>query len=258
MIIPSVVSNFCLLSNSKLDRKDSMGPHNNNRFILVLCFNFFWLFYGSSCLETKNSYSSVELTSLGPALDRINEISEGSGNSSNDTLAIDVKMNLGDAQYMTSTLKSLFLNPKSTSAQSNTIKDRITKRITNQILFIGGSCNRYEGNCTNSGQSTAPFKSVTSPVRKAYIVRACEEITSQDEAITTALSNVGLTVMSPANSTNIKTIYNLFFPGRSVSNEALDNLINQHQAAISLAQTQTDAWRFVLYTLCASPLMEML
>lgn len=221
------------------------------RILNTFFFYFFFLFYSTGCLELKNTYSSVELTSLGPTFAHVTEISD-------NTSSTDVKMNIGNAHYMSSTMKSIFLNPNSTSGQANTIKDRIAKRITNQILFMGGACNRYEGNCTAAGQNEAPYKSVTTPVRKGYIVRACEEITSQDEAVTTALANAGLNVMSPANTSNIKMIYNLFYPGRSVSSESLDNLINQHQAAISLAQTQTDAWRFVLYTLCASPLMEML
>ncbi len=227
-----------------------------SRFIIKLFITFFWLLYASSCLELKNNYSSVELNSLGPTLDRINEISNG--NTATGTVAVDVKINLGNAHYMTSTMKSIFLNPASTSVQSNTIKDRIAKRISNQILFLGGSCNRYEGNCRNENHAEAPFKAITNPVRKGYIVRACEEVTSQDEAVTTALGKAGLSVIATADMTSVKTIYNLFYPGRTVSNEAVNNLINLHQAAIGLKQTPTDAWRFVLYTLCASPMMEML
>ncbi len=233
-----------------------MNIKNNYKYLNTILHSLFFLFCSTGCFELKNNYSSVELNSLGPALDRINEISND--DAATGALAVDVKINIGNAHYMSSTMKSIFVNPASTSAQSNTIKDRIAKRITNQILFIGGSCNRYEGNCADPGHSVATFKAVTSPLRKAYLVRACEEITSQDEAVTTALTNAGLTIMSPANSSNVKTVYSLFYPGRSISDEVLDNLVNQHQAAISLAQTPTDAWRFVLYTLCASPLMEML
>lgn len=238
-----------------------MTTNKNSRSILLICFNFFWLVFVTSCLDLKKDYSSVELSSLTPAFTEVTEISNG-GNGVitpvGDTVALEVHISLGNAHYLTSKMRSIFLNPNSTSVQSNTIKDRITRRITNQILFLGGSCNRYEGNCANAGHSAAPFKAITNPVRKGYIIRACEEITSQDEAITTAMTNAGLTIMSPANDTTVRTVYNLFYPGRPISSEALNNLMNLHQAAITLKQTPTDAWRFVLYTLCASPMMEML
>lgn len=238
-----------------------MPTNKNSRSILLICFNFFCLVSITSCLDLKKDYSSVELSSLTPAFTEVTEISNGGNGGitpAGDTVALEVHVSLGNAHYMTSTMKSIFVNPNSTSAQSNTIKDRITKRITNQILFMGGSCNRYEGNCANAGHSAAPFKAVTNPVRKGYIIRACEEITSQDEAVTTALTNAGLTILSPADVATVRTVYNLFYPGRTVSSESLNNLINLHQAAITLKQTPTDAWRFVLYTLCASPMMEML
>lgn len=155
-------------------------------------------------------------------------------------------------------MTSLFVNPTSTSAQSTTIKARIKALISNQVASMGGPCNRYEGNCPGGDQSSAPMVPLSNAVRKGYIIRACDEVLSQDEAVTTALANVNLVATSAATDANIISVLNLFFPGREITADILSDLKTQHQAAIGLGQTTTDAWRFVFVGLCTSPLLEML
>ncbi len=220
----------------------------NKRFLIALpCLVFFMSFQNCG-----RSYF-IPLQSA-----QLNLVEFNSVSGVEASLSAEDKINIGHADYMASVMTLLFVNPASASGSATNIKGKIDTLVANQIPSMGGPCNRYEGNCPGEDLSSAPMVATSNAIRKGYLVRACEEILSIDEAVITALSKVSLGPMAPASDANLRSISNLFFPGREISSAILLDLKAQHQAALSMGQTPTDAWRFVFVSLCTSPLMEML
>lgn len=220
----------------------------NKRFLIALpCLLFFLSFQNCG----RSYFTPLESAQL-----NLVEFNSVSGVES--SLGAEDKINIGHADYMASVMTLFFVNPASASGSATTIKGKINTLVAKQIPSMGGPCNRYEGDCPGGDLSSAPMVTISNAIRKGYLIRACEEILSIDEAVITALSKVSLGPMAPASDANLRNILNLFFPGREISSLILIDLKAQHQAALNMGQTPTDAWRFVFVSLCTSPLLEML
>lgn len=225
----------------------------NKRYLMALpCLMVFLSFQNCG----RSYFSALPSSEL--KLAELNLVELNSVGTINASYGAEDKINIGHAGYMASAMTLMFVNPSSSSSAATNIKTRINTLVTAQIPSMGGPCNRYEGNCPGGDRSSAPMVTVSNAIRKGYLVRACEEILSIDEAVITALSNASLGPAAPASDASLLAITNLFFPGREISNNILIDLKAQHQAALNLGQTSTDAWRFVFVSLCTSPLLEML
>lgn len=217
--------------------------------ILLLCLSF--QNCGRSGFVTKAA-DQFEVLSLGSS------VVPGSPGPFLSSLGPDDKINIGHSGYMTSTLTMVFVNPALATPSTNAIKNKIKSLVTLQIDSMGGPCSRYDDNCPGGDRASSPVVPLSNAIRKGYLIRACEEILSIDEAVMTALTQISLTPTSAASDMNLSNALNLFFPGRAISDSVLGPLSAQHQAALNFGQTPLDAWRFVFLSLCTSPMMEML
>ncbi len=220
--------------------------------ILLLCLSF--QNCGRSGFATKSA-DQFEVLNLGSsAFPGV----PGSPGLFLNSLGPDDKINIGHADYMTSTMTTIFVNPTLATPSTNAIKNKIKSLVTLQIDSMGGPCSRYDDICPGGNRTSSSVVPLSNAIRKGYLIRACEEILSIDEAVMTALTQSSLAPTSAASDMNLSNALNLFFPGRAVSDNVLAPLKAQHQAALNFGQTPLDAWRFVFLSLCTSPMMEML
>ncbi|MEQ1876887.1 MAG: hypothetical protein ABL958_09595, partial [Bdellovibrionia bacterium] len=126
------------------------------------------------------------------------------------------------------------------------------------VAEFGGPCDRFSASnyrcltAESDKEVMAPVLPVSFAPREAYRIRACEEAVNSNLAVTFALSQAGLTANSAADQTNLAKAVELFYAD-PVPQSVLTALADVHQSTANDGGGALDSWRFVLYTICASP-----
>ena len=169
---------------------------------------------------------------------------------------------VGTRQLVGSRLSYAFL-PDTVDPSNNAhkaISGRIKSFIFDQPANMGGPCGRYDGagNCFGEGQLfitiEAPMAPVTSPARRGFIARTCDDASSLYEAgVTNVLIRAGgLTITSAATNANVTAVYRVFYPGYTPAANVLTALRNLHAEALTLNHGNSAAWRHVVNAVCES------
>ncbi len=169
---------------------------------------------------------------------------------------------VGTRQLVGSRLSYAFL-PDAVDPANNAhkaIAGRIKSFIFDQPANMGGPCGRYDGagNCFGEGQLfitiEAPMAPVTSPARRGFIARTCDDASSLFEAgVSNVLSRAGgLTSASAATNANVTAVYRVFYPGYTPAANVLTALRNLHAEALTLNYGNSAAWRHVVNAVCDS------
>ncbi len=176
---------------------------------------------------------------------------------------------LGTRTHTASSFRSIFGPVEAPSAVDNLVATTINSLLQNQISALGRPCNRYDNDgisttltCPEGQLSTinslAQMLPSTNVLRKGYTTRACNEILARDRAVVNALARASLTVAAPVNSSNVRALFDLFTPGIAPPASVLNSLVGVGADARDNGLTAVDQWRFVIYPLCVSPLLDLL
>ncbi|MEL7372639.1 MAG: hypothetical protein AAFN74_27180, partial [Myxococcota bacterium] len=128
------------------------------------------------------------------------------------------------------------------------VRTTIDFGISSQASFFGGHCNVYdECGLTQVNASQNPAASV---VRAGLIVNTCINLLRLDGADAAVLTKVGLNPSSPASAANVRRLWDLFAPGRALTDAAA-------QAVVDAASTATDRrWTVVIQLFCRPSVLE--
>ena len=164
---------------------------------------------------------------------------------------------VGTRHYITHKFQKIFLPSSATyDANDRAIELRIKNTLTSQVGALGGPCSRYDGDCLGEAAMAvtlfAPMLPVTNAARRGYMTRACDEVLSNNKAVTNALTRAGLTTASAATAGTIRAIYQLFYLNYTPVGAVSDAVLAVHQRAIFLGFSTLDAWRYSLTAVCDS------
>lgn len=158
---------------------------------------------------------------------------------------------------------SLFLSASGTTAVDTSVRNLISRNISTQSDFIGGPCSPYERTCgggfgKNELNLASPMNPSLSAVRRGYVTKMCEEVLSQNGAVTNILARRTLTPASPFNAVNTLTVFQLFVPGRTPGTTVTNALIAVGNRAATATGQSLEGWRYILYSVCSSAAADLL
>jgi len=171
----------------------------------------------------------------------------------NENIVVEVNgTRIGTREYVASVFENVF----GESAEVSAIIDIL---VVKNITIFGGSCDNYNtSKCpltTGRARFDASETPAAYPPREGLRVRACEEITNLDSAISYV---VGEHLDIPSVSTEpsevaVRKLYSIFYPGQDPSSEVVDSLLAIATDAKQRSYPTKDSWRFIILTLCLSP-----
>jgi hypothetical protein len=155
--------------------------------------------------------------------------------------ARSMNVRFGDYKFMSNFLKQKF---------GPSCNNTIMSNVWNKPQVFGAVCDYYDRNeSCNTATINNPMV-LTSTMRSGRIMKACEEIVSNNTCISYFLGQAGLSSSSALNEKNILKAYQFFYPLAETLSEdqqiAFSNLSDQFRGA-------TDKWRAVSLALCVSP-----
>lgn len=210
--------------------------------------------------------TSLERASLAYVLDSSNTaiVTEylnsltGTGPTPSNSLS-DMRAPIGTRSYMASVFEQIFVNPSVAATSDAAVRAKIKALVADKPAAFEGHCQRYENNCPDIETAiTVSMSPLSNAMRKGYTTRACQEVLAYDSAVNSALAQAGLSVNSVANVTSVSSLYSLFYPGRSVTDEIISNIISVFSAAKAGGMNNMDAWRMSILPLCASAELDVL
>lgn len=170
--------------------------------------------------------------------------------------------NLGTAPYVASAFRSIFLPDDATTynADDTSINVKIWEQVmgvrpdfsvgfAGRVSAFGGRCDRFDTKCLDEAKGVSQ-RPAPNAVRSALLIRACDEVLTFDRAVQNALGKVQRTTASPLDLQATKDLYELFYPGKTMS-PALAQVINTYTQGLTQL-TQIDHWRFQLHLLCSA------
>lgn len=165
------------------------------------------------------------------------------------------RLRISSRSYLKSTLDEIY-EPSVATATSNLIGDKAGQ--------LGGASDPYQA-LDRPGFTQVQSIPSASSARSALIERVCDVIHQNDTAVLAAAAKV---LGAPATAASLKlpteqdlaSAYSLYYPGKSPSEELLEDLsqIVVQARTLQPAPRETllapvEAWRFVFLTLCLSP-----
>lgn len=170
---------------------------------------------------------------------------------------------IGTRTYVASMFRVIFVSNAGNLADDTTIRNKITSLLLNQAGPMGGACQKNDITSTDSICATRIIETSqgamlpsANALRRGYITRACEEILSMDQGVSSALQKVSLTSNSELNAANLALVFDLFNPGTPMAATVQTNLMKIANSA-SLT-TNLDRWRYVLYGVCRAASSEVM
>lgn len=177
-----------------------------------------------------------------------------SGNSDNSSL--NQKYIIGTRRYLTSKFMQIFYEQDKDNAVKNTIEDSIFE---DREGIFGGNCTIADTDCNGTDQimSAGLMLPNSHPIRSAKVHNVCQQVLNRSKAINSALIRAGLNSQSSGNSNaNILSLFDVFYPGVAMSQEALSDLKLVYNQAIANGLNNTNAWKMVMDPMCKSSLFE--
>ncbi len=125
---------------------------------------------------------------------------------------------------------------------------------------FGGKCSLYDSNtltdCSNDSANTMLSSKVeTTSVRQTLKIQVCEQILSNDQAITAALEKIQSTSATP-NASSIGQLYSLFRRGWDPDPAFVATLVDMDKSLANKKIVPLERWRAVLLVICEDPFWE--
>lgn len=172
------------------------------------------------------------------------------------------ELRLGDRNYFASVFKEIFPNGE--------VDAIVTRNILDRPGEMGGACDPYKlGDCSNRSESRAASLPVNSPVREAYRMRTCLEISMNSPAMIAlmmAARNIPsfepdyyLEIFQPPTANEIQDLYQKFFFPQLPTSEVTQALAELSASASDyyesdgLAIQAVNSWGLVFEAICSAP-----
>ena len=168
---------------------------------------------------------------------------------------------IGTRVYVVSTFTDLFLPEVAQRTAADTpILNLINTLLLDKTGALGGPCRKYETRCVGdlNENIAAPMLPTPSTLRKGYMTRACEEILAKDRAVQNALSRAGITLTAAADTTNLRRLFDHFYPGHNPTTEILSSLVSLVIDSRTKGLGDLNAWRYAMVPLCVGSALELL
>ncbi len=236
------------------------------------CLNCHGLKKGFSCEETKKSFTDI------PAMGYLQTLSDQDiANIAAYYASLTQKEPLPVIGEKSVVSRVPVANRKVLYSKFDYIFNSPTKdaKITTAITIFkkkgsvfGSTCVPFIERCSDevNGKelADAPAKSLVKMIPSAnvqgrgYMTRICSEVLDVDQAVINVLSKTAITVSNGISGPRIDQLVAVFYPGKTLDQQTYDGLVEIFNAAKSQGMSNTDAWRFVLYSMCFAPQMEIL
>ena len=189
------------------------------------------------------------------------------------------KSTITNRYLLASNLQEIFIADQNLDSNDTAIDNIIFKMILQKPEAFEGNCNRNDTNCLvddsrkiiNCGtggsadctsqmlsRSTAHMIPASSPIRKGYMIRVCEDILAIDKAVQTALNKSELTLSSPINTGNVLLLMKFFYSDRMTDSAVANELLKISTEAQSKGLSSLEQWRFIMLPLCMSPMNDLI
>ncbi|MBK7842539.1 MAG: fibronectin type III domain-containing protein [Bdellovibrionales bacterium] len=168
---------------------------------------------------------------------------------------------IGTRVYVVSTFTDLFLPEVAQRTAADTpILNLINTLLLDKTGALGGPCRKYETRCVGdlNENIAAPMLPTPSTLRKGYMTRACEEILAKDRSVQNALSRAGITITSTADTTNLRRLFDHFYPGHNPNTKILSSLVSVVIDSRTKGLGDLNAWRYAMVPLCVGSALELL
>lgn len=163
---------------------------------------------------------------------------------------------IGTRRYIASKMTQIFYEQDQDSAVKDIIDNNIFE---DDNGTFGGNCTIADTDCEGRDQiiSAGLMLPNSNPIRSATIHNVCQLVLSRSRAVNSALRRAGLTTASSGNSTtNIAALFDVFYPGVPMTQEALDDLKNVYNQSRANGIDNANAWKMVMDPMCKSALFE--
>ncbi len=178
----------------------------------------------------------------------------------------DTQLRLGTRKFVSSKLVNLF-----GATEAQTIVDQ---KINSKPGIFGGSCDLlagtmtalpsagYLGDCAERPESHAPPIGVATSQRMALSIRSCDQLVQSDTAIhNAAKAALGVSTSPVAsrfpNDADIAAVYGFYYRDRALDTPVADALRGVVTAAAGQGYSSIEGWRFLIMTLCKSPVWQI-
>jgi mono/diheme cytochrome c family protein len=168
---------------------------------------------------------------------------------------------IGTRVYVVSTFTDLFLPEVAQRTAADTpILYLINTLLLDKTGALGGPCRKYETRCVGDLNENIGALMLPAPntLRKGYMTRACEEILAKDRSVQNALSRAGITLTSTADTTNLRRLFDHFYPGHNPNTVIINSLISLVSDSRTKGLGDLNAWRYTMVPLCVGSALELL
>ncbi|MBK8205015.1 MAG: hypothetical protein IPK68_22865 [Bdellovibrionales bacterium] len=168
---------------------------------------------------------------------------------------------IGTRVYVVSTFTDLFLPEVAQRTAADTpILNLINALLLDKTGALGGPCRKYETRCVGDLNENIAALMLPAPstLRKGYMTRACEEILAKDRSVQNALSRAGITLTAAANTTNLRRLFDHFYPGHNPNTAIISSLISVVSDSRTKGLGDLNAWRYTMVPLCVGSALELL
>lgn len=189
------------------------------------------------------------------------------------------KPTITNRYLLASSLQEIFIADQNKDSNDTAIDSIIFKMILQKPEAFEGNCNRNDSNCLVDdskkviicgagvsadctsqmlSRSTANMNPTSSPIRKGYMIRVCEDILAIDKSVQTALIKSELTQASPVSTANILLLMKFFYSDRMTDSAVANELLKISVEAQSKGLSSLEQWRFIMLPLCISPMNDLI
>lgn len=172
------------------------------------------------------------------------------------------EIRLGDRNYLASVFKGIFPNGE--------VDAIVAQNILGRPGEMGGACDPYKiGDCANRSESRAASIPVNSPIREAYRMRTCLEISISTGAMIALMMTARnipsfepayyLEIFQPPTREEISALYQKFFFPQLPTAEVAQSLVELSAAAADYYESDgfsiqaVNSWGLVFEAICSAP-----
>ena len=174
----------------------------------------------------------------------------------------EVKVNsiatVGTAGYVSSKLSTIYTSGTGSSNVA-TLRNIINYINENPGAF-GGTCVFEQDTCvgTSTSNRNTSMNAQSNVLRRGIMIKVCQELHSHDEARENVFRYGDISDLTLKNS-SIDHFINLYIPGHKDNDDELRNHLREiYLDAVNNGLSDSNAWNILLYTLCISPLGEVI
>ncbi|MGZ3742989.1 MAG: c-type cytochrome [Pseudobdellovibrionaceae bacterium] len=178
---------------------------------------------------------------------------------------------ISNRYLLASQLNELFVASSNLDSNDTSIQTTINSLIMNHAEGFGGNCSRNDPGCVanpcaNNGtcrgklnsSENAEVNPSSSPVRKGYLIQACEKILTIDKSVGNLGLKASIDITQSPDLSTLNSLALFVFRELPPDSSVINQLLTLATTAKSGGMAPLDQWRFVMLALCQSSSMDLL